>query len=64
MNGQQSARADRSARGAAPAQLVVGRIDGLHENVMDGNYDNCVSYSNRAGDLANTSGVERLFDNI
>jgi len=47
-----------------PHSPVVGRIDGLHENVMDGNYDNCVSYSNRAGDLANTSGVERLFDNI
>jgi len=41
----------------------VGRTDGLHKNVMDRNYDNCVSYSNKAGDLVHTSGVERLFDN-
>jgi hypothetical protein len=46
-----------------PVTPAVGRIDGLHKNVLGRNYDNCVSYSNKARDLVHTSGVERLFDN-
>jgi hypothetical protein len=52
-----------SRRKTRATDFGVGRIDGLHENVMDGNYDNCVSYCTKAGDLVKPSGVERLFDN-